>query len=95
MKSKKVRIGMYWLRVYLICGEIRMEGGHNEFREYPEKRYLSLLAGSKSQINKLREFAKAILKVTDQQIKEEKEVIDMIGTRAKRSKIFRKEQTNE
>ena len=81
---------MYWLKVYLICGEIRIEGGFNAFKKanQPEKCFLSALAGTKGQINQVRKFAGAILKITDRQIKEEQEVIDMIGTRAERRKLF-------
>lgn len=72
MKSKMIRFGSYWLRVYKICGEIRIDGGLNKFEKNPQKQTTAMLFSSKSQIRLLKIFAESILKIVKTLEKENK-----------------------
>ena len=70
--SKKVRFGSCWLQVFSSgfddekeYYEIRIDGGHVKFRSFPEKRFFSFLASTKSHRKSLRKFAHFILRITE------------------------------
>jgi hypothetical protein len=67
MRRKTVRFRRDWLRVHSVLGGIRIDAGSNGLGTTRAKQTVCIFVATPAQHRKVREFAKAILQMTEEQ----------------------------
>ncbi len=81
IKQKTIRFGSYWLKVYECCGELRISGGFNKFKDIPERETTNMLASSDNQLGKIVDLGIAMALISQR----------LIGDRRKKKRKLRRQ----